>query len=152
MELREIARDVYACLHPLQRGARVPRAARGAVRRADRCDRTLPRHVRAARVAAGGGVGSRLRRADEVARLVEADRGEGVADLLTGARARYGGDQGAARGRAELLGRDDGRAAGGVAAAAGMRRERVRGPRPGRGARPAEAPPGGAPATARVAR
>ena len=40
-----------------QRGARVPRAARRAARRADRRDRALPRHVRAARVAAGGGVG-----------------------------------------------------------------------------------------------
>jgi len=47
--------------HPLQRGARVPRAARRAVRRADRRDGALPRHVRAARGAAGGSVGARRR-------------------------------------------------------------------------------------------
>src|SRR5206468_6490531 len=94
---------------------------------------------------------SRLRGADEVVGLAQAERGEHVPDLATRALARHGGDQRTAWVGAQLLDRDDGRAVDGVADPARMHLDHVRGALSVREERAAEAPSRGAIAPEHVA-
>src|SRR5437667_216148 len=94
---------------------------------------------------------SRLRCADEVVRLAQADGREHVPDLAAWALARHGSDQRTARVGAQLLDRDDGRTVDRVADPARMHLDHVRGAFPVREERPAEAPSRGAVAPEHVA-